>query len=77
MHKGIKKSSVQWAEELNIHGISDKTKWEDCNIIVLDPDGWDRTSGGWKKSIKEKITREDFNTRLLVSTLRGCIKKGG
>ena len=40
-------------------------------IIVMDPDGWDRTPGGWDKSWnQEEITFEEFMKRVAVSTCK-------
>ena len=38
-----------------------------CHVIVYDPDGWDRKNYdySWKE---EKITREEFEKRLMIST---------
>lgn len=38
-------------------------------VIVYDPDGWDRSPEGWKKSWNEKITEEEFEKRLDKSTI--------
>lgn len=52
----MKKISSEWIKEY------------DCEIF--DPDGWDRKN--YKHSFyKEKITREEFEFRLLRSTIQG------
>ncbi len=38
------------------------------HIVVLDPDGWDRRPGFYEKSMKEKITKEEFRSRVSQST---------
>ena len=38
-------------------------------LLILDPDGWDRKN--WQFSwFEEKITKEEFNKRVLRSTVR-------
>ena len=39
------------------------------NVIILEPDGWDRTLHGWFKSWNTKIDREEFEARLAKSTV--------
>ncbi len=51
----IRRSSYSWLRR-NPH------------IIVLDPDGWDRRPGYYKKSMREWITKEEFRSRVAVST---------
>jgi len=48
----VKKNSEAWSTEKN--------------ILVLDPDGWDRTN--YEESWAEEITAEEFNKRVIVST---------
>ncbi len=38
------------------------------NLVIVDPDGWDRTPDNWSASWSEKITREEFVSRLMFST---------
>jgi hypothetical protein len=40
---------------------------EFSDITIMDPDGWDRSN--FEVSWNEKITKEEFSQRLLVSTL--------
>lgn len=54
MNKELK-SSEDWSKECP-------------DIIILDPDGWDRTPEGWDKSWNELISREEFNRRVCYST---------
>lgn len=52
-----KKSTGEWHKEL-------------CpNVVIMDPDGWDRTR--LDESFAEKITKEEYLRRLMVSTV--CI----
>lgn len=52
----VKKSSEEWAKELAAK----------CEIIVMDPDGWDRKN--FVHSWAERITKEEFVKRVTVST---------
>lgn len=55
MKKEEKKTSEEWQKL--------------CTVIILDPDGWDRSSEGWEYSwYKEKITRNEFEKRMCSST---------
>lgn len=54
MQAEIKKTSADWAKEVN--------------IMVLDPDGWDRTNYDYSFN-QEKITKQEFNIRLVKSTV--------
>lgn len=47
---------------------------EDCPFIVSDPDGWDRTNYQYSY-FEEKITKEEFNLRVLHSTCMGKVKE--
>ena len=40
-----------------------------CNWEILDPDGWDRKNFHYS-FYKEEITKEEFEKRLLASTVR-------
>jgi len=53
--KVVKKVSSEWIKEIN------------CEI--LDPDGWDRTNYDYSFN-REKITYEEFNRRLVLSTIK-------
>ena len=57
----IKKTSQEWFDEIK----------EFCDI--LDPDGWDRKNllNDWSK----EITKDEFLDKLLMSTVKGDIKK--
>ena len=57
MDKEIKKTSAEW-----IKG---------CSVIILDPDGWDRTNFDYSFN-KEEITKEEFDKRIGYST---CISR--
>lgn len=43
---------------------------EQSQFIILDPDGWDRENFGFSFH-EEKITKDEFNKRLIESTLMG------
>jgi len=46
------------------------SEWEEeCKVIVLDPDGWDRENYHFSW-FEEKITKEEFERRLMFSTCR-------
>ena len=51
----MKKVSSEWIKEKN------------CEIV--DPDGWDRTNYNYSFN-KEKITYEEFERRLMLSTIQ-------
>ena len=51
-----KKTSDQWLKEPQFLG-----------YVVMDPDGWDRMR--FDKSWTEEITEEEFNKRLMRSTI--------
>jgi len=53
----VKKTSNEWR-------LSNKYK----NIMILDPDGWDRANYNFS-FYEELITEEEFNNRLLRSTV--------
>lgn len=52
--QNILKTSEQWQKELP-------------NIIILDPDGWDRSNFqfSWRE---EKITKDEYEKRMFEST---------
>ena len=54
----VKKTSEEWCKYFD--------------IIVLDPDGWDRRPEYFEQSWNEKITEEEFNKRVAISTI-SCI----
>lgn len=56
----MKKTSSEWIKEY------------DCRII--DPDGWDRINYDYSFN-KEKITRKEFELRLVRSTILGFVFK--
>ena len=53
--KIVKKVSSEWIKEKH------------CEIV--DPDGWDRTNYDYSFN-KEKITHEEFERRLMLSTIQ-------
>ena len=55
----MKKISSEWIKEYNVK--------------ILDPDGWDRKNYDYSFN-KEKITREEFERRLVRSTVQGVIR---
>lgn len=57
MKKQILKTSQQWLQD----------EPEFFNLVVHDPDGWDRKNFNYS-FYKEKITLEEFRRRLLQST---------
>jgi hypothetical protein len=59
MSKEIKKVSAEWIKEVGYE--------------VLDPDGWDRTNFDYSWN-KEKITMEEFQRRLALSTVKRKFK---
>jgi hypothetical protein len=57
MNNEIKKSSEDWLKEYP-------------GLEIMDPDGWDRSN--FDESWAELITEEEFNARVLPSTI--CLK---
>ena len=53
----VKKTSAEWYEEIK------------HNTIIIDPDGWDRQNYDFSFN-KELITEDEFNQRLLKSTIQ-------
>jgi hypothetical protein len=51
----ILKTSAEWQKE--------------CDTIVIDPDGWDRTNYEYSWN-EEKITLEEFQKRMAFSTCK-------
>ena len=50
--------------------IKTSEEWQElCKFEVLDPDGWDRLNFNYSWG-QEKITRKEFESRLMVSTCR-------
>jgi len=46
------------------------SKWiKEYNCKIFDPDGWDRTNYDYSFN-KEKITRKEFENRLIFSTIQ-------
>lgn len=44
--------------------------WQkECTVIILDPDGWDRKNYQYSWH-EEKITREEFEKRMVSSTVK-------
>ena len=60
MEQNILKTSAEWQEEYP-------------DVKVYDPDGWDRQNFQFSW-FEEKITLEEYNKRLLTSTVIGKIK---
>ena len=60
MDEEIKKTSVEWYHSQN-------------EYKLLDPDGWDRNNFHYSW-YEEEITREEFNKRMMSSTIEGKIK---
>lgn len=56
----MKKTSKEWQEQFP-------------EIVVLDPDGWDRTNFQYSWH-EEQITLEEYNRRVMFSTCVGKIK---
>ena len=57
----MKKTSEEWLKDYK-------------RVMILDPDGWDRTN--WKYSWEqEEITKEEFERRLITSTIMTSIKE--
>lgn len=56
MHEEEKKTSSQWYDELGKH------------YMILSPDGWDRRNYDYSFN-KELITKEEYNHRVMESTL--------
>jgi len=56
----MKKTSKEWYEEI-------PKKYE---LVILDPDGWDRTGDFDYSFNKELITKEEFKMRLSYSTIQ-------
>ena len=59
MKKEIKKTSAEWIKKVGYE--------------ILDPDGWDRTNYDYSFN-KEKITMEEFQKRLSLSTVKRVFK---
>ncbi len=69
-HEEIKDSDLKTSKEWLI-GLK-----ENMNIVIMDPDGWDRTNYHYS-FYEEKITFAEFNSRLHRSTvLKKCDGKG-
>jgi len=55
-------------------GYKTSAKWySDFNMIILDPDGWDRKNYDFSWH-EEEVTWKEFNKRVLYSTIRGAKK---
>lgn len=54
-----KKTSKEWLELIG----------PSSDLKILDPDGWDRTNYDYSFN-EEKIEREEFEKRLMVSTIQ-------
>ena len=51
------KSAEEWLAEPEYEGIT-----------IYDPDGWDRRGEYWEASWNEKITKQEFERRMVEST---------
>lgn len=56
----IKKTSGEWEKELQ-------------GVVIIDPDGWDRSN--FYHSWNELITKEEFDKRLMSSTCKYKLSK--
>lgn len=65
MTKEHLKSSEDWYKEL----------YHNQEVIILDPDGWDRKNYDYSFK-EEKIDKEEFERRLGLSTVMANDKKG-
>jgi hypothetical protein len=65
------KYANNWNEIFNRKQLKTSAEW--CNIkgiIVIDADGWDRSSPeAYERSQNEKITEVEFNKRVSISTV--------
>lgn len=55
LFKGLKLSSAEWLSRPEYEG-----------VMILDPDGWDRSN--FEESWEEKISKKEFDERLAEST---------
>ncbi len=55
----IRKTSAEWESEIP----------ERYDLVILDPDGWDRTNFDYSFN-KERITKEEFDKRVAKSTIQ-------
>jgi hypothetical protein len=67
-------------ENLEKQMLKTSQEWQDVLeefIVVEDPDGWDRSPGGFDKSWYEELINYDmFMQRLAISTCRFKLDKG-
>lgn len=55
----IKLTSEEWKAKL----------FANNEVVIMDPDGWDRSAEGWEYSwYQEKITENEFMMRVMRST---------
>ena len=59
----MKKSSYDWLKQPEF-----KT------LIILDPDGWDRSPENYENSMNELITQDEFDNRVGVSTIQWNVR---
>lgn len=65
MTEPVKKTSEDWVRSQEFVG-----------LVVMDPDGWDRHPDRFQKAWHEdKITRQEFEQRLLSSTIMWSLPK--
>jgi hypothetical protein len=67
--------AMLWDKDLKMKKVS--AEWiKEYDVKILDPDGWDRENYDYSFN-KEKITRMEFEHRLISSTIQGFkIHKG-
>lgn len=58
------KTSDEWARSKEFDG-----------LIILDPDGWDRQGDYDYSFYREKITRKEFESRMVRSTIMWSLPK--
>ena len=54
----MKKTPDEWLGEPEFEG-----------YVILDPDGWNRQAKDWDKEWKTPLTKEEFNNKLMMSTI--------
>lgn len=60
------KSSLEWMDQFGIELVG-YVEHEDPDIVILDPDGWDRTE--LDKELEMEIEFGDFRQRILRCTI--------
>jgi primosomal protein N'' len=64
----------------NIKELKTSAEWEKCHtfqhLVILDADGWNREPKEFQYSFyKELITRQEFERRLMSSTIMWSLRK--